>query len=80
SHVYQGYFVPPHYDSLIGKVIAVGDTREQAIARMRRALSETVIEGPGLKTTIPFHQKVLENAFFKRGAVYTNFVTERMGE
>jgi len=47
---------------------------------MRRALSETVIEGPGLKTTIPFHQKVLENAFFKRGAVYTNFVTERMGE
>lgn len=80
SHLYTGYSIPSNYDSLIAKIIVHAPDREQAIARMRRALSETVIEGPGLKTTIPFHQKVLENAFFKRGAVYTNFVTERMGE
>ncbi len=78
SHLYAGYQIPPHYDSLIAKIIAWAPTREEAIRRMERALSETVIEGPGLKTTIPFHQKVLQNAFFRRGAVYTNFVARRM--
>ena len=58
SHVYANYFVPPYYDSLIGKVIAYGDTREQAIARMRIALSEMVIEG--IKTNIPLHQELLQ--------------------
>jgi acetyl-CoA carboxylase biotin carboxylase subunit len=78
SHLYAGYQIPPHYDSLIAKIIAWAPTREEAIRRMERALGETVIEGPGLKTTIPFHQKVLQNAFFRRGAVYTNFVARRL--
>ncbi|WP_117237048.1 acetyl-CoA carboxylase biotin carboxylase subunit [Thermus sediminis] len=78
SHLYAGYQIPPHYDSLVAKIIAWAPTREEAIRRLERALGETVIEGPGLKTTIPFHQKVLQNAFFRRGAVYTNFVARRM--
>ena len=78
SHLYAGYQIPPHYDSLIAKIIAWAPSREEAIRRMERALGETVIEGPGLKTTIPFHQKVLQNAFFRRGAVYTNFVARRL--
>jgi acetyl-CoA carboxylase biotin carboxylase subunit len=65
SHVYHNYFVPPYYDSLIGKVIAYGDTREQAIARMRIALSEMVVEG--IKTNIPLHQELLLDEKFLRG-------------
>src|SRR4249919_3863037 len=57
SHVYHNYVVPPYYDSMIGKVIAYGDTREQAIARMRVALSEMVVEG--IKTNIPLHQELM---------------------
>ena len=76
SHVYTGYRIPPNYDSLVAKIIAWAPTREQAIARLERALKETVIEG--VKTTIPFHLKVLDNAFFRRGAVYTNFIARRM--
>lgn len=76
SHVYSGYRIPPNYDSLIAKVIAWAPTRETCIARMERALRETVIEG--VSTTIPFHLKVLDNAFYKRGAVYTNFIERRM--
>jgi acetyl-CoA carboxylase, biotin carboxylase subunit len=76
SHVYSGYRIPPYYDSLIAKIIAWAPDREQAIARMERALRETVIEG--VKTTIPFHLRVLDNAFYKRGAVYTNFIPRRM--
>jgi acetyl-CoA carboxylase, biotin carboxylase subunit len=76
SHVYAGYRIPPYYDSLIAKIIAWAPTREEAIARMERALRETVIEG--VKTTIPFHLRVLDNAFYKRGAVYTNFIPRRM--
>jgi acetyl-CoA carboxylase, biotin carboxylase subunit len=76
SHVYAGYRIPPNYDSLVAKIIAWAPTREAAIARMERALRETVIEG--VKTTIPFHMKVLDNAFFRRGAVYTNFIARRM--
>jgi len=79
SHLYAGYKVPPYYDSLLGKLIVWDTDRPRAIQRMRRALFETALEGPGLKTTIPFHKKVLDNAFFRRGAVYTNFVARRMG-
>jgi acetyl-CoA carboxylase biotin carboxylase subunit len=76
SHVYSGYVIPPHYDSLIGKLIVHHDTREQAVARMKRALEETVIQGP--KTTIPLYIKIMDNPFYKRGAVMTNFLKTRM--
>ncbi len=76
SHVYAGYRIPPYYDSLVAKLIAWAPSREEAIARMQRALGETVLEG--VKTTIPFHQRVLDNAFYKRGAVYTNFIPRRI--
>ena len=76
SHVYAGYRIPPNYDSLIAKIIAWAPTRQETIARMERALRETVIEG--VKTTVPFHLKVLDNAFYRRGAVYTNFIARRM--
>ncbi len=76
SHVYAGYRIPPYYDSMIAKLIAWAPTRDECIVRMQRALGETLIEG--VKTTIPFHLKVLDNAFFKRGAVYTNFIARRM--
>ncbi len=76
SHVYSGYRIPPNYDSLVAKIIAWAPDRPQAIARMRRALQETVLDG--VKTTIPFHLNVLDNAFYKRGAVYTNFIARRM--
>lgn len=65
SALYAGYRVPPHYDSLIAKLITYGKTRDEAIARMRRALMEFVITG--IKTTIPLHQKILENPEFQAG-------------
>jgi acetyl-CoA carboxylase biotin carboxylase subunit len=80
SHLYVGYSIPPNYDSLVAKLIVHGENREEAIARMRRALAEIVIEGPGVKTTVPFHLKVMDNAFYRRGAIYTNFVTTRMAD
>ncbi len=76
SHVYAGYRIPPHYDSLIAKIIAWAPTRAEAIARLERALRETVIEG--VATTIPFHLRVLDNAFYRRGAVTTSFIARRM--
>ena len=76
SAVYQGYTVPPYYDSMVGKLIVWGATRQEAIARMKRALEEFVIEG--IHTTIPFHLKVLDNAFYRRGEVYTNFIQRRI--
>ena len=76
SAVYQGYTVPPYYDSMVGKLIVWGATRQEAIARMKRALGEFVIEG--IHTTIPFHLKVLDNAFYQRGEVYTNFIQRRI--
>jgi acetyl-CoA carboxylase biotin carboxylase subunit len=76
THVYTGYSVPPYYDSLLAKVIAWGTDRTEAIARMRRALLEFEIHG--VPTTIPFHLMVLDNAFFRRGEVYTNFVARRL--
>lgn len=76
SAIYQGYSIPPYYDSMIGKLIVWGANREEAIQRMKRALEEFVIEG--INTTIPFHLKVLDNAFFRRGEVYTNFIQRRI--
>ena len=76
SHVYQGYFVPPNYDSMIGKVIAYGDTRDQAIARMRIALSEMVLEG--IKTNIPLHQELLLDDAFLRGGTSIHYLEERL--
>jgi acetyl-CoA carboxylase biotin carboxylase subunit len=65
SHMFAGYTVPPHYDSLIAKIIVHGHDRAEAIARMQRALSETVVEG--VKTTIPFHLKLLADPTFLAG-------------
>lgn len=76
SHVYQNYFVPPHYDSMIGKVIAYGDTRQQAIARMRIALSEMVVQG--IKTNIPLHQELMNDAAFIEGATSIHYLEKRM--
>jgi acetyl-CoA carboxylase, biotin carboxylase subunit len=76
SHVYTDYEIPPYYDSLVGKLIVWGPDRPTAIRRMKRALRECAITG--LPTTIPFHQKVLENASFLSGDVYTNFVAQMM--
>lgn len=78
THVYSGYTVPPHYDSMIGKLIAFGNSREEAIQIMRRALDEYVIEP--IKTTIPFHKKVFNHPLFLRGEVSTNFVERMLGE
>lgn len=72
SHVYSGYRIPPNYDSMVGKLITVAQTREEAIAKMHRALSEYVIEG--VKTTIPFHIKLMQNEQFKAGDYTTKFL------
>jgi acetyl-CoA carboxylase, biotin carboxylase subunit len=74
SHVYPDYEIPPYYDSLIGKLIVWGPDRPTAIARMQRALQECAITG--VSTTIGFHQKILANAEFQAGRVYTNFVEQ----
>jgi len=76
THVYHNYYVPPHYDSMIGKVIAYGDTREQAIARMRIALSEMVVEG--IKTNIPLHQELLTDAAFLRGGTPIHYLEGKL--
>ncbi|MBK9283423.1 MAG: acetyl-CoA carboxylase biotin carboxylase subunit [Sphingobacteriaceae bacterium] len=72
SHVYSGYTIPPNYDSMIGKLITVAQSREEAIAKMHRALSEYVIEG--VKTTIPFHLKLMKNEDFIKGVYTTKFL------
>jgi acetyl-CoA carboxylase biotin carboxylase subunit len=76
SHVYANYYVPPYYDSLVGKLLAYGDTREQAIARMRVALSEMVIEG--IETNIPLHQELMNDAAFVRGGVSIHYLEEKI--
>lgn len=76
SCVYTGYNIPPYYDSMVAKVIVWGRDREEAIARMKRALHEFTVTN--VATTIPFHLKVLDNAFFQKGEVYTNFIQRRM--
>ena len=77
SHVYSGYEVPPHYDSMIGKIIAHGANRHTAIARMRNALAEVVIEG--IKTNIPLHQEIFQHAAFQTGGTDIHYLEKRLG-
>ncbi len=77
SHIYQGYRVPAYYDSMIGKLIAHGDTRETAIARMATALFETVIEG--IKTNIPLHQEIMRDAAFNAGGMNIHYLEKKLG-
>ena len=72
THAYAGYTIPPNYDSMISKLIVVAQTRDEAILKMKRALDEYVIEG--IKTTIPFHQKLMDNEDFKNGNFTTKFM------
>jgi len=77
SHIYDGYRVPPNYDSMIGKLIAYGETREAALARMRTALDETIIEG--IKTNIPLHQELVEDAGFQGGGTNIHYLEKKLG-
>jgi acetyl-CoA carboxylase biotin carboxylase subunit len=77
THIYTGYEVPPYYDSLIAKLIAYGNSRQEAIAIMERALGEFIIEP--LKTTILFHRQLIKNPSFIKGNISTNFVSELLG-
>jgi len=77
SHVYNGYTVPPYYDSMIGKLIAFGENRESAISRMRGALSEAVIEG--IKTNIPLHRDIMQDANFQKGATDIHYLEKKLG-
>jgi len=78
TQVYCGYSIPPFYDSMIAKLIAYGNDRTEAIDRMSRALDEFVVEG--IKTTIPFHKKVMMNSSFRRGEINTSFVDTFLGK
>ncbi|HEX5092214.1 MAG TPA: acetyl-CoA carboxylase biotin carboxylase subunit [Burkholderiales bacterium] len=78
SHVYQGYTVPPNYDSMVGKVIAYGASREQAMARMRIALSEMVVEG--IQTNIPLHRDLLNDTRFIRGGVSIHYLEQKLAQ
>jgi len=77
SHIYSGYNVPPFYDSMIGKIIAHGETRDSAIARMRNALAETVVEG--IKTNIPLHQEIFNHTAFRAGGLDIHYLERRLG-
>jgi acetyl-CoA carboxylase biotin carboxylase subunit len=77
SHIYNNYRVPPYYDSMIGKLIAWGSDREQAIARMHTALNEIVIDG--INTNIPLHRDILSDADFQRGGVNIHYLEKKLG-
>ena len=77
THVYQGYKVPPHYDSMIGKLIVHGDDRNLALRRMSMALSEIIIDG--IKTNIPLHQKLVTNAAFMAGGTDIHYLEDELG-
>ena len=72
SHIYNGYTVPPYYDSMIGKLIAYGETRGSALARMRAALDEIVIDG--IETNIALHRRLLDDEAFKRGGTSIHYL------
>ena len=74
SHAYTNYFVPPYYDSMIGKIIVYGDNREQALARMRTALAETLVEG--INTNIPLHRELMNDAKFEAGGTNIHYLEE----
>jgi acetyl-CoA carboxylase biotin carboxylase subunit len=75
SHLYQGYVVPPYYDSLIGKIITFGKTRQIALAKMLTALDETVIDG--IKTNIPLHYSLLKDKYFQQGGCDIHFLEKK---
>ncbi|MEE8482580.1 MAG: acetyl-CoA carboxylase biotin carboxylase subunit [Acidiferrobacterales bacterium] len=77
SHIYNNYIVPPYYDSMIAKLIAFGDTREIAMARMRIALSEMFIDG--IKTNIPLQEKIMDDAAFQAGGVNIHYLEKKLG-
>ena len=77
SHVYSGYKVPPFYDSMIGKIVAHGNDRPTAIARMRNALSEIVIEG--IETNVPLHQEIFQHSAFQAGETDIHYLEKRLG-
>ena len=77
THIYHGYKVPPHYDSMIGKLIVHGDNRELALARMTTALSEIVIEG--IKTNLPLHQKLISDSAFRTGGTDIHYLEKKLG-
>ena len=72
SHIYQGYSIPPYYDSMVAKLITFAPSRNEAIAKMRRALDEFIIEG--IHTTIPFHRKMMDNPDFIAGTFDTKYL------
>ncbi len=78
SHAYNGYFVPPNYDSMIGKLITYGATREQAIRRMRIALSEMVVEG--IQTNIPLHRELMIDSKFVEGGTSIHYLENRLAQ
>ncbi|MCS6862405.1 MAG: acetyl-CoA carboxylase biotin carboxylase subunit, partial [Abditibacteriales bacterium] len=78
SHLYAGYIMPPYYDSLLAKIIVHGRDRQEAIHRMERVLAETTVEG--IKTTLSYHQRIMANAFFRRGEISTNFIQRRLND
>ena len=77
SHVYTGYAVPPFYDSLIGKLIAHGETRDSALARMRTALDEIVIDG--IATNVSLHQSLLDDPAFIEGGANIHYLESKLG-
>jgi acetyl-CoA carboxylase biotin carboxylase subunit len=77
SHLYSGYSVPPNYDSLIAKLISYGESRDTAIARMRNALAEMVVEG--IKTNAGLHQEILAHAAFQQGGLDIHYLERRLG-
>jgi acetyl-CoA carboxylase biotin carboxylase subunit len=77
THVYQNYLVPSHYDSMVGKLITYGDTREQAIAKMHIALTEMVVEG--IKTNIPLHIELMNDAAFRQGGTSIHYLEKKLG-
>jgi acetyl-CoA carboxylase biotin carboxylase subunit len=78
SHVFSGYTIPPHYDSMIAKLITYGDTREQAIARMDIALSEMVVEG--IQTNIPLHRELMQDARFVEGGTSIHYLEHKLSQ
>ncbi len=77
THIYNGYFVPPYYDSMIGKLIAYGETRESALARMRVALNEIVIEG--IKTNVPLQRDIITDCAFMKGGADIHYLEKKLG-
>jgi acetyl-CoA carboxylase biotin carboxylase subunit len=77
SHLYNGYTVPPYYDSLIAKIISYGKNRDEALARMRVALDETVIDG--IRTNIPMQQELVRDAAFTKGCVNIHYLEKKLG-